>query len=164
MPAKRYWRIAGQAVIGHVGAEPTTTPGEAYGFRAILTDDLDPSAGVVPPASERANTLRAYGRRAGEFVTHEIENGRVAYTETHDGGVPGGSLVINVRPSTGDCEWGHGGWYLVESVEDATVHPESLYDLALSIVYLAPLATGSDQSGYQTRDELASALEAPTLI
>lgn len=163
MPAKRYWRIAGQAVIGHVGAEPTATPGEAYDFRAILTDDPDLSAGSVPPASERASVLRAYSRRAGEFATHEIENGRVAYTETHDGSVPRGSLVINVRPSAGDCEWGHGGWYLVESVEDATVHPESLYDLTLSIVYLAPLATGPNQPGYQTRTELEDDLHAPQL-
>lgn len=163
MPLDQHWRIADQPVVGHIEAEPTVTLGESYDFRAILTGDADSPAGEWPDAAERKRTLLSYGRRAGSFVLHELEGGRVAYTETHDGtAVPDGTLVVAVRPAY-DSESGRGGWYLVEGVEDATTLPDAMHDLTLSLVYLAPLAQTDAEHGYATRAALARDLEADAL-
>lgn len=163
MSLDQHWRIAGQPVRGHVDAEPTVTPGASYDFRAILSSNEDSPADEWPDAAERKQTLLAYGRRAGSFALHELESGRVAYTETHDGtAVPNGSLVVAVRPDA-DSASGRGGWYLVDDVEDATTVPDVLHDLTLSIVYIAPLAATDEERGYATRDALSDDLEADAL-
>ena len=154
-----HWRIGGIVLDGHAGAEPTLSPSEAYDFRAIMTSRSDPpesDPNAWRTHTERLAALLGYGHAAGEYHLHDPEGTGVAYTETHNGNVPGGSLVVTVRPP-GDSALGRGGWYLVDSVEDATTL-EKWCEVSVSLVYLAPL------SAYASVAELQSALEAPTLI
>lgn len=162
MPRTDYWRLADVVIDGHQGAQPTLTPGTSYDLDIILTADSDSPSGAWPGYVARYQSLLEYGRRAGEFVLHEIEGGQIGYTETHrDERVPGGSLVVALRPPD-DTQSGRGGWYLVEAVEDATTLPSALCQFTLSLVYLAPYGTGTGE--YDQRYEVENALEAPTLI
>lgn len=161
MPRTDYWRLADVVIDGHQGPQPTVRPGESYDLDVILTADSDSPSGAWPGYIERYQSLLEYGRRAGEFVTHTIEGGRVAYTETHDNNVPNETLVVALRPPD-DTQTGRAGWYLVEAVEDQTSLPSALCQFTMSLVYLAPYGTGTN--AYDQRYEVESALEAPTLI
>lgn len=157
-----FWRVAGTPLDTHPGSEPTVTPGASYGLSCILTAHSDP-----PPSdpdawgavADRRQTLLAYGTRRSPFDLHEIEGGRVSYTETHDGSVPNGSVVVGVQPPNGE-PLARGGWYLVANVEETRVF-EGFANINAELVYLAPLGDGPGE--YAARYEVARDLEADAL-
>lgn len=147
MPADQYWRIDnGQQqypLDGHMGPEETLTPGESYGLSIVLTSSSDSSTGEWPGYVECYQTLIQYGERAGLFALHEPMGGGVTYTETHDGAVPAGSLLVALRPPV-DSETGRGMWGLVSSVTDATTLPSALCQFEMELTHLAQLDGYSD--------------------
>ncbi|EMA38476.1 hypothetical protein [Halococcus hamelinensis] len=151
---EQYWRLAGVPLDLHDGPEPTITPGTSYDCTALTTLQSDSPEGEWGSATERHRSLLAYGARAGKYTLHE-SGGRVAYTEQHDGAVPNGTLAVSLRPPV-DSMFVHGGWFIVESVENASPNPE-MPQLSIGLVYLAPL------DRYPTRSTLAYDLEAPAL-
>lgn len=158
---EQYWRLAGVPVDAHDGPEPIITPSESYDFHAVTTQRSDVTESEWEGALDRYRTLLAYGRRAGQYDLHDYGNGTYGYTQTHDGAVPRGSLLVELRPPA-DSVFGHGGWFLIESVEDNSTL-ESYLHLSLSLVYLAPLALEVTDPGYQDRSAVSSALEADPL-
>lgn len=142
MPPDQYWRIDnGQQqypLDGHMGSEETLTPGESYSLSVYLTGNSDSSVGEWPGYVERYQTLIQYGERAGLFALHEPMGGSVAFTETHDGAVPAGSLLVALRPPV-DSETGRGMWALVSAVADNTTLPSALCQFEMELTHLAQL-------------------------
>ena len=128
-------------------------------------DTADFSVVLVPDGRgdhvARYEQLVAYQDFAGEYTLHEIEDGTVAYTETHQSNAPGGSLLVAVRPANDDLT-GRGIWGLVDDVSDEAPDPETRAPVTLSLVYLALYGTGVGE--YDARYKLENDLEAPTLI
>lgn len=148
------WRVeTGDAEI------PTTSlldsqPAPKRGASADFAFQLRPDGyGDHVARYEQLVAFRDFG---GEFDVHMVDGGRAAYSETHRGSAPGGSLVVALRPPD-DVPTARGIWGLVESVEDSTEVPDRVCFVDLSVVYLAPLGE------YDDRFALARDLEADAL-
>lgn len=160
-----FWRIDGGPtasfapipIDGHAGPETTITPGTAYDLDAWLTGKSDSQTGAWPGNIERYKQLLQYGNRAGQFALSRTMGGGVRFVETHDGEIPGGSLLIALRPPV-DCPLAHGGWYLIESVEDATML-DRLGELIFELVHLTTLDEYRDASGQPDFAACRDALE-----
>lgn len=156
MPIEDYWRIDnGEQQLpldGHPGAEVTHNPGSSYTLDLIITDRSDSPSGAWPDAQQRWRTLKDYQVRQGEYALHEPMGGGVAYTETHDGAIPAGSLLVALRPAS-DNKTGTGMWALVAAVEDQTTLPSALYQISVELLCLVPLPAYSSFNG--VRDTLA---------
>lgn len=134
---------------GHSGPESVTQPGESYTVEVWATARSDSAAGEWPDSIERYQQLLRYGSRAGQYALHEPMGGGVSWTETHDGSVPGGTLLIAVRPPH-DSQTGRGGWYLVDAIEDATTLPSALCRLNIEVTLVAPLSAYDGHAAVQT--------------
>lgn len=154
-----YWRIVPDPAAdfgpvplnGHSGPESVVTPGESYTLEVWLTTDSDSATGEWPDYVERYKQLLGYGLRAGQYAPHEPMGGGMRFTETHDGRVPGESLLVAARPPH-DTEVGRGGWYLVDAMEGLTDLPAALCRIDIDVTLVAPLEDYADHAA--ARDAL----------
>lgn len=141
-------------VLGHIGPEIVATPGESYTFEAWLPETGESTGGQWPDSRVRRRRLLEYASRAGQYATYSPMGGGLAFAETHDGDVPGGSLLIAVRPPTGS-ECGRGGWYLIDAIEDQTTQPNTLNRVDIDMTFVASL------DKYETHADVHGALGRP---
>lgn len=150
-----YWRINDMPIDGHSGSEQVHTYGGGYSLEVWLTAASDSLAGAWPGFYERYQELLRYQNFAGSFALYELDSGRVGFSETHSGStdLPNGSLLVALRPPAGQ-KCGRGGWFLVASFEDMTMHPDRLCRVDLGLTFVAPL------DEYRTHAEAHDALAA----
>ena len=160
-----HWRLGGIVLDDHPGPETAVTPGADADLEVFVSPQSDPpdeTPDAWPDHVERHRSLLDYGARAGQYEPHEVGGGRLGYTETHDGAVPDGTLVVATRPPDGR-PLTRGGWWIVDEVEGGIVRSRGVCRATFSLTFLAPLAQSAADRGYQTRTELAFDLEADTL-
>lgn len=150
-----YWRVGGVVITHLTSPQPAPAVGETVDLKA--TFEQVPGETQLEYRDRHADLL-AYAPRMGEYVLHDAMTGGVRYTETHGGGVPGGSLLVSVEPpdAAGEHE-GQAYWGLVESVADATNVSQTRWQANLSLAYLADLGTGDGE--YADATAVRDALE-----
>lgn len=87
---------------------------------------------------DRYEALREFGDYAGAAQAETALNGDVWFTEFIAADAPVDSLVLALEPGV-ELTATPGIWGLVESVDDATVYPESVAYLSMTVTVLAEL-------------------------
>lgn len=131
------WTINGTQVDGLRDVQPAPTPGSSgdypFGFR--------PTSQAPNDHISRFETLRDYAISAGQFDTYESIPGDIYWREQQTSGP---SPLVEVQPPAGN-QIAHPFWGLIDSVEDATIYGQSDCELSLSITFITPYGTGTDE-------------------
>lgn len=140
------WLVNTTLTNGLVGEQPALTPGERGEFIFGFYSEV----GQPTTHVDRYDTVRDYASYAGQFDTYETLTGDVYWYEQR----PGESPLIHLVPPD-ESPTGREIWGLIDSLDDATTFSQARCELTLSIVFIAPGGTASNE--FETEADIREA-------